>query len=93
MGFLTQNSYSEDRKLHTNKIGGILMAISLFTRFVIIVTIIVAITDTIVFYHLKRNGIQNIMNGNYILFVILVILITIIPIVINLWWWLVFKKR
>ncbi len=57
---------------------------SLFTRFVIIVTIVVSITDTVVFWHIMR--------GPAILtwqLVILTIIITIIPIVVNLWYWLV----
>ncbi len=65
------------------------MAISLFIRFVIIITIVVSATDTIVFYHLQKQGME------YLTWqlVILTIIITIIPIVINLWWWLVFKKK
>jgi len=63
------------------------MEISLFIRFVIIVTIVVSVTDIIVFYHLQKNPTEL-----TIPFVILVIIVTIIPIVINLWYWLVFKQ-
>lgn len=57
---------------------------SLFIRFVIMVTIVVSVTDIIVFWH--------IMNGTRILtwkLVILTIIITIIPMVIILWSWMV----
>jgi len=64
------------------------MAISLFTRFVIVVTIVVTLTDIIVFYALQRHNTHMTW-----LLLILTIIITIIPIVINLWFWLVFKKR
>ena len=63
--------------------------LSLFIRFVIIVTIVISATDVIVFYHIQKNGIQSLTWQ----FVILVIVITIIPIVINLWYWLIFKQR
>ncbi|MBI5061866.1 MAG: hypothetical protein HZB67_06175 [Candidatus Aenigmarchaeota archaeon] len=61
--------------------------LSLFKRFVIIVAIVVAITDIVVFYHIWKD--PTILT---IPFVAAVIIITIIPIVINLWYWLVFKK-
>ena len=63
--------------------------LSLFKRFVIIVAIVISATDVIVFYHLQKNGIQSLTRQ----FVISVIVITIIPIVINLWYWLIFKQR
>jgi len=59
---------------------------SLFIRFVIIVTIVVSATDLIIFY---VHGFSNPTLG----FIISVIVITIIPIVINLWYWLIFKQR
>ncbi len=65
------------------------MKLSLFTRFVIIVAIVISATDVIIFYHLQRNGIESLTWQ----FVAQVIVITIIPIVINLWYWLVFKQR
>jgi heme/copper-type cytochrome/quinol oxidase subunit 4 len=62
--------------------------VSLFVRFVIIVAIVVSITDVVVFYHLSLNPIELTP-----LFVFLVIIITIIPIAVNLWYWLVFKRK
>jgi len=59
---------------------------SLLTRFIIIVTIVVSITDAIIFYHIKQN--PEILT---VPFFILVIIVTVIPIAINLWWWL--RKR
>lgn len=61
--------------------------ISLFTRFVIIIAIVISVTDTIVFYHIMKNP-----ERLTIPFVILVIIVTVIPIVINLWYWLIFKQ-
>ncbi len=60
--------------------------LSLFTRFVIIVTIVISITDIIVFSKIQKD-----LTRLTIPFVILVIIITIVPIVINLWYWLVLK--
>jgi hypothetical protein len=65
--------------------------ISLFTRLVIIVTIVIAATDSIIFYILKRHGTD--LNSMTWHFVILVIIITIVPIVINFWYWLIFKQK
>jgi len=59
----------------------------LFIRFIIIVTVVVSATDGIIFYHIKKN--PEILT---VPFIILVIVITIIPIAINLWYWLVFRK-
>ncbi len=61
---------------------------SLFVRFTIIVSIVISITDAVVFYHLWKNPI--ILTAP---FVIAVIIITIIPIVINLWYWLIFRQQ
>ena len=66
------------------------MNISFFRRSVIIVSIIIAVTDFIVFYALKRKGTD--MNTLTWKFVLLVIIITIIPIVINFRVHLVLKK-
>lgn len=63
--------------------------LSLFIRFVIIIAIVISVTDVIVFYHIQKNGIQSLTWQ----FVISIIVITIIPIVINLWYWLIFKQR
>ena len=63
--------------------------LSLFIRFVIIVAIVISATDVIVFYHIQKNGMQSLTWQ----FVISVIVITIIPIVINLWYWLIFRQR
>jgi len=60
---------------------------SLFVRFVIIVTVVVAATDGIIYYHVKKN--PEILT---IPFLIMVIFITVLPIAINLWYWLVFRK-
>ena len=62
--------------------------ISLFTRFVIIVAIVISVTDTVVFYHLSQNPTELTP-----LFVLAVIIVTIIPIVINHWYWLVFRRK
>jgi hypothetical protein len=61
--------------------------ISLFVRFVIIVTVIVSILDIAGFYAIPKYGIQVAW-----LLVLLMIIGTIIPIAINLWYWLVFKQ-
>ncbi len=63
--------------------------LSLFIRFVIIVAIVISATDVIVFYHIQKNGMQSLTWQ----FVISVIVITIIPIAINLWYWLIFRQR
>jgi hypothetical protein len=62
--------------------------LSLFARLLIAVTVVISITDAIEYYHVKKNP------GMLTLpFLILVIIITIIPIAVNLWYWLVFKKQ
>ncbi len=63
--------------------------LSLFIRFVIIIAIVISVTDVIVFYHIQKNGIQSLTWQS----VVLIIIVTIIPIVINLWYWLIFKQR
>jgi len=60
--------------------------LSLFARFVIIVTVVISATDLIIFY---VHGFSNPTLG----FIILVIIVTIVPIVVNLWYWLIFKPR
>jgi hypothetical protein len=63
------------------------MEISLFIRFVIIVAIVVSVVDIVGFY-----AIQNDPERLTIPFIILMIIATIIPIAINLWYWLIFKQ-
>ena len=53
---------------------------SLFTRLIIIVTLVVSITDAIVFWKVKQHPERITVE-----FVILVILVTLIPIYINFW--------
>lgn len=60
---------------------------SLFIRFVIVVAVVISITDIIVFYKLWQDPTRLTP-----LFVFAVIIITIIPIAINLWYWLVFRQ-
>jgi len=64
------------------------IVMSLFVRFIIVVTVVIAATDGIIYYHVKKN--PEVLSIPYL---IMVILITIIPIVINLWYWLVFRKN
>ena len=54
---------------------------SLLTRLIIIVTIVVSTTDAIVFYKVKQHPEKITVE-----FVILVILVTVIAISINLWY-------
>jgi hypothetical protein len=56
---------------------------SQFRRFVTIVTIVIAVTDFLIFYILKRRGTD--LNTLTWKFVLMVVIITIIPIVINFW--------
>jgi hypothetical protein len=53
---------------------------SLLTRLIIIVTIMVSITDAIVFWKVKQHP-----ERITVWFVVLVILVTLIPIYINFW--------
>jgi hypothetical protein len=64
-----------------------MLSLFLFTRIVIIVTVVIAITDAVVFYHLRKRGMKCLTWQ----FVALVIAVTIIPIVINLWYHLIFR--
>jgi len=57
------------------------MTMNLFRRSVIIVTIVIAVTDFVIFTVLKRRGTD--LNTLTWKFVLLVVIITIIPIVIN----------
>lgn len=50
-------------------------------RLILISAIIVAVTDAIVFYHLKNNPAELTTS-----FVILVIGVTIVPLAINIWY-------
>jgi len=63
------------------------MELSLFARFVIIVTVVISATDAIIFYVIKKRGMK--MKDITWPFVIAVIIITIIPIVVNVWYHLV----
>ena len=63
------------------------MKTELFVRFTIVVVLVVAITDSIVFYVMQRRHRQ--MTWPLL---IATIIITIIPIVIQLWFWLIYKK-
>ena len=65
-------------QLRVNKI-----IMSLITRFVIIITIVVSIVDAIGFYTIKKYP-----ERLTVPFVILIIIGTVIPITINIWWWL-----
>jgi len=56
---------------------------SLLAGFIIIVTVVVSITDAIVFYHVKQQP-ERITP----LFVVMVIIVTVVPIAIILWNWL-----
>jgi ABC-type transport system involved in cytochrome bd biosynthesis fused ATPase/permease subunit len=60
--------------------------LSLFVGFVIIVTAIIATVDVIGFYLIRY-----VPKRLTIPYVILIIIATVIPIVIDLWYWLVFK--
>ena len=61
--------------------------ISLFVRFLIIVTVVVSIVDIAVFYAIQKDPTML-----TIPFVILIIVATIIPIAVNFWYWLIFKQ-
>ena len=61
--------------------------LGLFVRLLVISTIIVAVTDTVEFIHLRRN--PDVLTPQYL---ILVIFITVLPIAINLWYWLVRRR-
>jgi len=54
---------------------------NLTLRIIFIVTIIVAVTDTIIFYKIRKDPAKL-----TIPFLILVILVTVIPIAINIWY-------
>ena len=60
---------------------------NVFTNLVIRTIIIISITDIVEFYRLKTN--QNRLTP---FFVFEVIVVTIVPMVINLWWVLIYKK-
>jgi hypothetical protein len=61
---------------------------SLLARFIVIVTIVVSATDAIVFYHARQHP-----ERITALFVVEVIVITVIPIAINLWFWLKYRAK
>lgn len=56
-----------------------------FTSSIIRVCVIVAVTDTVLFYHLMKHPEK--LGWK---FAILAIVITLVPIIINLWWVLVY---
>ena len=62
---------------------------NLFVRLVIIVAIVISLTDTILYYVMQRQGMLIDVTWH---FVVMVIIVTIIPIVINMWYWMVFKQ-
>jgi len=62
---------------------------SLFIRFTIVTIVAIAATDAIVFHHVRINGVESLTTP----FVASVIFITVLPIAINLWFWLIFKQR
>lgn len=63
----------------------------LFKELVLRVIIIVALTDALIFYVMQKRG----MTTSLVTwqFVALVIIVTIVPIVISLWWCLIFKQK
>lgn len=60
---------------------------SLFTELAIRVALIISITDAIIFYLVWKRGIECLT----VRFVIAVIIVTIIPILVSLWWCLIFR--
>ena len=60
-----------------------------FTELVIRVAIIISLTDTILYYVMQKRGMLNEVTWQ---FVAAVIIVTIVPIVISLWWCLIFRK-
>jgi len=61
--------------------------VSLFVRIIIIVTIVVSATDGAMYYRLKKNpGLLTIP------YLIMVIFITILPVVIILWYHMIFRN-
>jgi hypothetical protein len=62
------------------------MEISLFIRFVVFVAVVISIVDILGFYTIRRYGIRVTW-----LIVLLLIIAKIVPILMSLWYWLVFK--
>ena len=60
-----------------------------FTELVIRVAIIISLIDTILYYVMQKRGMLNEVTWQ---FVAAVIIVTIVPIVISLWWCLIFRK-
>ena len=60
--------------------------LSLFARFLFIFSIVVSVTDIVVFYHIMKNPGELTWS-----LVVLIIIVTMVPIVISLWFWLVYK--
>jgi heme/copper-type cytochrome/quinol oxidase subunit 4 len=56
---------------------------NLSTRLILIVTIVVVATDLIVYVHIKQHP-----EHLTIPFILLVSLVTVVPIWINIWYWL-----
>ena len=63
------------------------MSLLILIRSIIIVTIVVAVTDTIVFYKIRQHP-----EKLTVPFLISVIIITVIPTAINFWYHFVFRK-
>jgi heme/copper-type cytochrome/quinol oxidase subunit 4 len=55
----------------------------LTTRLIIIVTIVVTITDLVEYIHLKQHP-----ERLTIPYVFLIIIVTVVPIAVNIWYWL-----
>jgi DNA-binding transcriptional ArsR family regulator len=60
--------------------------LGLFARFVFIFSVVVSVTDIVVFYHIMKNPGELTWS-----LVALIIIATMVPIVISLWFWLVYK--
>jgi len=64
-----------------------MLSLSIFIRIVIIIAIVISATDVIAFYYIKKKGMKLTWKS-----LALIIIITIIPIVINLWYHFIFKQ-
>jgi len=66
------------------------LKMDLFVRLVIIISVIITLTDTILYYVMLKHGM---LNDVTLQFVAMVIIVTIIPILINMWYWMVFRQK